>query len=60
MELRSALPPVKTIAMSGGGLGNAASYLRAAKLLGAVKVLEKPFSKEALLTTVNEALADGK
>lgn len=60
MALRHLAPPVKTIAMSGGGLGNASDYLRVAKLMGAVQVLKKPFSNEALVAAVNAALAAGQ
>ncbi len=60
LELRQKLPPVKIIVMSGGGLGNAETYLQAAKLMGAGKVFKKPFSNEALLAAVNEVLAAGK
>jgi len=60
IALRDRLPPVNIIAMSGGGLGKAETYLRSATLLGAARVLKKPFSNEALLAAVNELLADGK
>jgi DNA-binding response OmpR family regulator len=54
MELRRAQPPVKVIAMSGEG--NAADYLDTARLMGAAKVLPKPFRNAALLAAVNELL----
>ncbi len=50
---------MKIIAISGGGLHNAEHYLHTAKLLGAAKVLAKPFSYEALITAVNEQLPGG-
>jgi CheY-like chemotaxis protein len=53
-------PPVKIIAMSGGGRVIAATYLQSATLLGAARVLEKPFSNDDLLTAINEVLASGK
>jgi CheY-like chemotaxis protein len=56
MKLRKKNPAVKIIAISGGGLHNAGHYLHTAKLLGAAKVLAKPFSYEALITAVNELL----
>ncbi|HWZ94957.1 MAG TPA: response regulator [Opitutaceae bacterium] len=59
MKLRRKHPAVKIIAISGGGLHNAEHYLHTAKLLGAVKVLAKPFSYEALLAAVNEQLPGG-
>ncbi len=60
MELWHQFPPLKTIAISGGGLGKAEIYLRAAELLGAARVLKKPFTKEELMVVVNEVLAIGK
>jgi CheY-like chemotaxis protein len=58
-ELREKYPPVKAIAMSGGGRFGAPDGLQVAKSLGAAKVLAKPFSCEALLAAVNELLAGG-
>ena len=57
MELRKKKPPVKIIAMSGSGRLWATDNLHLAKLLGAASVLEKPFSREALATAINETLA---
>jgi len=59
MKIRKKNPALKIIAISGGGLHNAAHYLHTAKLLGAAKVLAKPFSNEALMAAVNELLPDG-
>ena len=59
MELRKRQPPVKIIAISGGGQQSAVDYLHMAKLLGATKVLAKPFSNEALMAAVNELLPNG-
>ena len=56
MTLRKKQPPVKIIAMSGGGRGSAEDYLRTAKIMGAGKVLAKPFSNEALMAAINELL----
>jgi DNA-binding response OmpR family regulator len=56
-ELRTKqVPLVKVIAISGGGKQSAADILRMAKLLGAAKVLAKPFSNEALIAAINELL----
>ncbi|HEY5079085.1 MAG TPA: response regulator [Opitutaceae bacterium] len=52
--LRKATPPVKVIAISGGGRHNATEYLNVARYLGASRVLAKPFSIEALMAAVNE------
>ncbi len=46
-------PKAKIIAVSGGPLGNP-KWLPAAKLLGAVHVLQKPFTREALLGKIEE------
>jgi CheY-like chemotaxis protein len=59
MKLRRKNPALKIIAISGGGLHNAAHYLHTAKLLGAAKVLAKPFSNETLMAAVNELLPGG-
>ena len=56
MELRKKQPPVKIIAMSGGAREGAGDYLHVAKLMGAGKVLGKPFSTEVLLAAIRELL----
>ena len=53
MELRKRHPPVKIIAISGG------DYLHMAKLMGAAKVLAKPFSSNVLIEAIDELLRDG-
>jgi DNA-binding response OmpR family regulator len=60
IELREKqVPPVKIIAISGGGRQKAVEYLRLAKLMGAARVLAKPFSNEALLAAIDELLPNG-
>ena len=59
VELRTRHPSTTVIAISGGGQGGAVDYLRVAKLLGAAKVLAKPFSSEELMAAVDELLAIG-
>jgi CheY-like chemotaxis protein len=59
MAVTKRRPDLRIIAISGGGRQNAGDHLRVAKLLGATKVLAKPFSTEALMVAVNETLADG-
>ena len=54
MELRKRQPPVKIIAISGGGRNSATDYLPIAKLMGASKVLAKPFSNDVLVAAINE------
>ena len=58
MALRTKQPPVRIIAISGGGRQNSANYLRIAKLMGATKVLAKPFSNTVLMTAIDELLMD--
>jgi CheY-like chemotaxis protein len=57
LELRKAYPKLKIIAMSGGGRVGPESYLKLALKLGAAAVLDKPFDRERLLTTVRKVLA---
>lgn len=52
MELRRLRPGLPLIAMSGGGRGNPGDYLKAARLLGATRTLEKPFGVQDLLDAV--------
>jgi CheY-like chemotaxis protein len=47
---------IPVVAMSGGGRLPAGHYLNLAGLLGARFVLEKPFSREEFLRTVDRAL----
>ncbi len=60
MVLRRGDPPVKIIAMSGGGRMSATDFLRIATQLGAAKVLAKPFSSEVLIAAINELLPAAK
>lgn len=57
LELRRASPAAKVLAISGGGWMNTDAYLRAAKCLGATRVLAKPFRMEELLQAVTDSLA---
>jgi len=56
LDLRKKWPDVKIIAMSGGGRGSAASYLKTAQQLGAQYVLAKPFSNDELVAAINNML----
>ena len=49
-------PDLKVIAMSGGGRVAPKEYLNMARAAGAVSVLAKPFTIEALLAAVDAAL----
>jgi DNA-binding response OmpR family regulator len=53
MELRKAHPTLKVIAMSGGGRVSAVDCLHMASLLGAVKVLTKPFAMDELKAAID-------
>lgn len=55
-ELRREAPPVKVIAISGGGRIGPASYLKMAKMLGADRTFAKPVDTARLLATVEELL----
>ncbi len=55
-ELRALRPAMPLIAISEGGRGDPANYLRAARLLGATAALAKPFSIQDLLRVVRETL----
>jgi DNA-binding response OmpR family regulator len=46
----------KIIAMSGGGRGSAKDYLNVAKMLGANRVLLKPFSNDEMEAAINDVL----
>jgi len=56
--LRKKHPLVKIIAISGAG-DSAEDYLDLAHLMGAVKVLLKPFSNDVLMAAINELLPAG-
>ncbi len=56
-SLRQRQPGARIIAMTGGGMVPAASYLRIARGLGAHSLLEKPFGQDELLAAVESALA---
>jgi DNA-binding response OmpR family regulator len=55
-ELRKLDPNAKIIAMSGAAEGRAHPYLTLALRLGASSALEKPFSREEVLTAIAEVL----
>lgn len=57
-ELRRSHPGIKIIAMSGGGEKGHMDVLKAAKLMGAWRVLAKPFTREELIDTVEQLLVN--
>jgi CheY-like chemotaxis protein len=56
-ELRVANAELPVVAMTGGGRMAASQLLRLATMLGATKILPKPFSLEAVDTALQEVLA---
>lgn len=58
MELRKLAPRLKIIAISGGGRIAPGDYLNLARHLGANAALAKPFSSEAMLSTVAQLLVE--
>ena len=56
MELRRSSLDLKIIVVSGGGRITSMDYLGAARLLGAHRVLEKPFTLDELDATIREVL----
>src|SRR5205807_7303003 len=59
-ELRREFPDVKIVAMSGGALNGTMDFLPVAARLGALAVLSKPFTPEALLAVVEDVLGTGQ
>lgn len=57
LEMRRDFPDVKVIAMSGGGATGNLAYLPAARQLGAVRTITKPFQCAAVVAAVRELLA---
>ena len=58
-EMRRIKPDLKIIAMSGGGKVSAENYLEIAKIFGASKVISKPFTKQEMISAVNELMKGG-
>lgn len=57
MELRRASPSLPIVVMSDGGWSKQIEVLGDAKLLGAIRTLEKPFSLNEMLAVVKATLA---
>jgi CheY-like chemotaxis protein len=57
-ELRRHSPDVKIVAISGGGERGMVSFLSHARRFGALRTLEKPFSREDLLNNLKELLTE--
>ena len=57
-EMKRLQPEIKIIAMSGGGKISAENYLEAAKIFGASRSIEKPFTQQTMVSSVKELLGD--
>jgi CheY-like chemotaxis protein len=55
-QFRREFPAIKIIAVSGGGRHGLVDLLAVAKNMGAQRVLVKPFSREEILSAVQELL----
>ena len=55
-EMKRMRPDLKIIAMSGGGKISADNYLETAKIFGASRILEKPFSQKTMVMAVIDLL----
>ena len=56
MKIRRLLPRLPIIAMSGGGRLNLEQYLKIAKIVGATRLLAKPFQPADLLSLIDKML----
>lgn len=59
-ELRKKHPSTPIVAMSGGGRMPRGEYLKIARMFGAHAILEKPFTNEQLLSTIELLLPPKK
>jgi CheY-like chemotaxis protein len=59
-ELRKKHPNTPIVAMSGGGRMPRGEYLKIARMFGAHAILEKPFTNEQLLSTIELLLPPKK
>lgn len=57
-EMKKLRSDLKIIAMSGGGRISSNSYLESAKIFGASRVIQKPFSQKEMLNAVTDLLGD--
>jgi len=53
-EMKRLQPGLKIIAMSGGGKITADNYLQTAKLFGASRIIEKPFTQQQMVDAVKD------
>lgn len=55
-EMKRMQSDLKIIAMSGGGKISADNYLHTARIFGASRILEKPFTQQQMVDTVHELM----
>lgn len=55
-EMKRMNSDLKIIAMSGGGKISADNYLETAKIFGASRILEKPFSQKLMVSAIEELI----
>ena len=55
-EMKRLCSDLKIIAMSGGGKISINNYLGTAKIFGATKILEKPFTRKEMVSAVRELI----
>jgi len=55
-EMKRIRSDLKIIAVSGGGKISADNYLETAKIFGASKIIEKPFTKNQLIAAIQEMM----
>jgi CheY-like chemotaxis protein len=56
MKTRGVRPQMKIIAISGGGQKGSLDYLQAARLMGATKIIPKPFHPDVISAAIEELL----
>lgn len=57
-EMKKSHPELRIIAMSGGGKISAENYLETAKIFGATRIIEKPFTQQEMVSAVQELLPE--
>lgn len=59
-EMKRLHSGLKIIAMSGGGKITADNYLQTAKLFGASRILEKPFTQQQMVESVKDLIKESE
>jgi len=58
-EMKRIHPELKIIAMSGGGKISAENYLETARIFGATRIIQKPFTQNDMVSAVKELMDSG-